>query len=322
MAEEGGDLNAENDLTQIPQKVLEQLSGIVIGKDDVKRILIVTLIAGGHVLIEGLPGTAKTKIARSLARIIGCDFKRIQFTPDMMPADVTGFYLYSPNNDHRFMEGPIFASVVLADELNRTTSRTQAALLEAMQERQVTVEGTTYALPKPFIVIGTQVATGAEGTYPLADVQIDRFMLRASTDYATVEEEIQILSNIDYLDEPDIETVTSGEDIIKLQQQAKEVYVSTENVAYIVSLVNSLRRDPDVLSGPSIRGGIAIFKCSRALALLEGRDFVIPDDIKELVKPALQHRIKIKVEAEMDGVSPADVLERVVQQVPVPKIEA
>ncbi len=314
-------MKLDSDVDQLPQKVLEQLSNVVIGKNDVKRILFVTLIAGGHVLIEGLPGTAKTKIARSLAQIIGCDFKRIQFTPDMMPADVTGFYLYSANNEHRFMEGPIFARVVLADELNRTTARTQAALLEAMQERQVTVEGTTYPLSEPFMVIATQVETGAEGTYPLADVQIDRFMLRAYTDYASVEEEIQIVTNIDYLDKPDINTVASTEDIISLQQQAKNVHVSKENVAYIISMVNRLRRDPDVLSGPSIRGAIALFKCSRALAMLEGRGFVIPDDIKQLAVPALQHRIRIRVEAEMDGVGPGHVLERVMQEVPVPRIE-
>ncbi len=314
-------MNLVNDTTELSQKVLDQLSKVVIGKAHVKRTLLVTLIAGGHLLIEGLPGTAKTKISRNLAQIIGCNFKRIQFTPDMMPADVTGFYLYSANSDPRFMPGPVFASVVLADELNRTTSRTQAALLEAMQERQVTIEGTTFPLPEPFMVIGTQVETGAEGTYPLADVQIDRFMLRTCTGYASVAEEVEILCNIDYLDQPDVDTVASAEIIRRLQQQAKDVHVSQECAFYIASIADTLRNDPDVFSGPSIRGTISLFKCSRAEAMLQGRNFVIPDDIKGLAESALEHRIRIKMEAEMDGVGPHQVMLRVLEQVPVPRVE-
>lgn len=312
----------QNEVAQLPQRILDELSKTVIGKDDVKRVLFVALIAGGHVLVEGLPGTAKTKVAGTLSQIIGCEFKRIQFTPDMMPADVTGFYLYSPSSiEPHFVQGPIFSSVVLADELNRTTPRTQAALLEAMQEHQVTIEGKTYPLGKPFMVIATQVETGAEGTYPLADVQIDRFMLRARSEYPSVEEEIEIVTRIDYLDEPDIAPVASAGEIVGLQREAQKVYVSAENAAYMVAIVNALRRDPDVLSGPSSRGTIALYKGSRALALLEGRDFVIPDDTKELVLPALEHRIKVKPEAEMDEVAPRHIIERVMREVPVPRME-
>jgi MoxR-like ATPase len=277
------------------------------------------LIAGGHVLIEGLTGTAKTKLARSFAEVVGGKFKRIQFTPDMMPADVTGFYAYSLTSEPRFIEGPIFANIVLADELNRTTPRTQSALLEAMQEYQVTIEKKTYLLDKPFMVIATQVQSGAEGTYPLTDVQIDRFMLRIWSEYATKEEEKQIIGNIDQIDEPNIRPVTTLDEIKGLQELARSVHVSPQIVDYTVSIVDYLRSDPDVLSGPSIRAGIALFKCSRVLALLDERDFVIPDDIKHLVLVAVEHRIKVKPEAEMDDVTPRVILERALERIPVPK---
>ena len=322
MAEEGGRLNENNDIIKLPHRILEELSKVIIGKDEVKRILILALIAGGHVLIEGLPGTAKTKLASSISRITGCEFKRIQFTPDMMPADITGFFLYSPSSEPRFITGPIFTNMVLADELNRTTPRTQSALLEAMQESQVTIERRTYDLPRPFMVIATQIESGAEGTYPLTDVQVDRFMLRARTQYASAAEEKLIVSKIDYLDEPDIVAVADAVNILKLQKRVKDVYVAEGIIEYIVSIVDKLRQDPDVLSAPSSRAAIALFKCARALALLEQRDFVIPDDVKQLVGPAIEHRIKIKPEAEMDGISSKDIIGRVMEQIPVPRIEA
>lgn len=315
-------MKQDKSIIQLPHSILEELSKVVIGKDEVKRILILALIAGGHVIIEGLPGTAKTKLASSIARMIGGEFKRIQFTPDMMPSDITGFFMYSPNNEPRFIEGPIFANVVLADELNRTTPRTQAALLEAMQEYQVTIERNTYTLPRPFMVIATQMHFGSEGTYPLTDVQTDRFILRARTQYASMDEERQIVANIDYLDEPDITVIAKADNIRKLQRQVKDVHVANEIVEYIVSVVDRVRQDPDVLSGPSSRAGIALFKCARASALLEGRDFVIPDDVKQLFLPAMEHRVRIKPEAEMDDISPKDVVERAMEQIPVPRIEA
>lgn len=315
-------MNADSDVIKLPHRILGELGKSVIGKDEVKRIIILALIAGGHVLIEGLPGTAKTKLASSIARITGCEFKRIQFTPDMMPADITGFFLYSPNNEPRFITGPIFTNLVLADELNRTTPRTQSALLEAMQEHQVTIEKRTHDLPKPFMVIATQVESGSEGTYPLTDVQVDRFMLRACTRHASIAEEKLIVTNIDQLDEPNICAVANSANIIKLQQRVKEVYVAEGIIEYIVSIVDKLRQDPDVLLSPSSRASIALFKCARALAMLELRDFVIPDDVKQLVGPAIEHRIKIKPEAEMDGILAKDIIERAIEQIPVPKMEA
>ena len=279
------------------------------------------LIAGGHILIEGFPGTAKTKLAKSFATAIGGEFKRIQFTPDMMPADITGFYLYTPDGNSRFVEGAIFANILLADELNRTTPRTQSALLEAMQEYQVTVERKTYPLPKPFMVIATQVLAGGEGTYPLTNVQIDRFLLRVFSGYSTKEEEKRMISEIDRIDEPSISHITSLEEIVAAQEQAKQVYVSPDIVEYIASIIVSLRNSPDILSGPSSRATIALYKCSRVLAMLDGREFVIPDDIKHLTFLALEHRVRIKAESEMDDITPSMVLEKTLKQVPVPKLE-
>lgn len=308
--------------TQLPKKILEELSQAVVGKEHIKEAVVLALIAGGHVLIEGLPGTAKTTLVRTFAQIVGCEFKRIQCTPDIMPADITGFYLYSPNSGQpRFIQGPIFAQIILADELNRTTPRTQAALLEAMQEGQVTIERTTYPLARPYIVIATQQAYGGEGTYPLTDVQVDRFMLSVWSDYASAEEEKQVIARIDYFDQPDIKKSATPEEIIKLQESAKHVHVPDSVVDYTVTLLRKIRGDSDVMFGPSLRSGIALYKCSRALALVEGRDFVIPDDIKHLAIAAIQHRIRVKPEAEMEGVTPKAVINRVLEQVPVPRLD-
>ena len=303
------------------EKIKGEVSKAIIGKGGIEEALVLALIAGGHVLIEGLPGTAKTKLARSFAEAIGGKFKRIQFTPDMLPGDITGFYAYSTSGDSRFVEGPIFANVVLADELNRTTPRTQSALLEAMQEYQVTIERTTYSLEKPFMVIATQVQSGAEGTYPLTDVQMDRFLLRVLSQYSSKEEEKRIITNIDQIDEPDINAVTTPVEIKESQALAKQVHVSPDIVEYVTSIVECLRSDPDVLTGPSIRSSIALYKCSRVLAMLDGRDFVIPDDIRHLVPLTVEHRIRVKSEAEMDDVTPRIILERALEQVPVPKLK-
>ena len=220
------------------------------------------------------------------------------------------------------MPGPIFANVVLADELNRTTPRTQSAMLEVMQERQVTIERTTHLLAGPFMVIATQVHSGAEGTYPLAGVQVDRFLLRLASEYASKEDEKRMLAEIDRIDQTDIKAAASPAEILELQQLAKKTYVSPEVVDYVASLVQAVRSDPDVLPGVSSRAGIALYKCSRAAAALDGRDFVIPDDVKRLAPAATGHRIRIKAEAEMDGVTSSMVLDRVMGQVPVPKIKA
>jgi MoxR-like ATPase len=278
------------------------------------------LVAGGHVLVEGAPGTAKTKLARTFSRAIGGSFKRIQFTPDMLPADITGFYLYSPTGNSNFIEGPIFANVILADELNRTTPRTQSALLEAMQEHQVTIERQTYPLQSPFMVIATQVAFGGEGTYPLTDVQVDRFLLRINSVYPSPDEEIQVIENIDRIDGSEVAVVTSPLEILQARESAKQVHVSTGVSRYIVSIIDALRSDPDILWGPSPRASISLYKCARVAALFDGRDFVIPDDVKGLAYSAVEHRIRVKPEAEMDDITPADIIRRALDKIAVPKL--
>jgi MoxR-like ATPase len=238
----------------------------------------------------------------------------------MMPADITGFYVYSPDGASRFVEGPIFADIVLADELNRTTPRTQAALLEAMQEHQVTIEGKSYELGRLFMVIATQVPTGGEGTYPLTDVQVDRFLLMVRSEYPTKEEEKEIVNQIDRIDESSVRVITSLREVLLLQGLAKSVHVSPDIVEYTTTLVSSLRADPDVSWGPSVRASIALYKCARVLALLDGRNYVIPDDIKTLAFNAIEHRMRVKPEAEMDDITPHIIIERVLDKVPVPKL--
>lgn len=311
-----------NRIADTYQRILSEVSKAVIGKGEVKEALMIALVAEGHVLIEGWPGSAKTTLAKAFAQVIGGEFGRIQFTPDMMPADVTGFYLHSLSGQTpSFVPGPIFANVVLADELNRTTPRTQSAMLEVMQEHQVTIERTTHLLAGPFMVIATQVHSGSEGTYPLTGVQVDRFLLRMASQYASKEDEKRILSEIDRIDKPDIKAVTTPGEIAEIQKLAKTTYVSPDIVEYIASIMQAVRTDADVMPGVSSRAGIALYKCSRVAATLDGRDFVIPDDVKRLVSPAVEHRIAVKAEAEMDGVTPRMILDRVLAQVPVPKIK-
>jgi MoxR-like ATPase len=311
--------NVKNSLS-VPNKILDEISKVVVGKQDIKEMLLVTLLSEGHILVEGLPGTAKTLLAKTFAQVINGEFKRIQFTADMLPADVTGFNIYSPDGRSRFISGPLFANIVLADELNRTTPRTQAALIEAMQEKQVTVEGATHPLSDPFMVIASQLPYGSEGTYPLTEVQSDRFMFRVWSDYLSKMDEKQVISMVDYIEEPNIEAVASPKDILQLQQAVKKVHVSDEVSDYIVSLIRAAREDPDVRAGPSTRAGIAFFKGSRAVALLQGRDYVLPDDVKTLAFPALVHRIFVKPEAEMEDITAKMVIDRVLSTVPVPKI--
>ncbi len=313
-------LTTERDKGQeILRNVTAEVSKVVIGKEETKELLLVALLSQGHVLLEGLPGTAKTTLGRTFAQVIGGTFKRIQGTPDMLPADILGFYLYRPEGGSSFMPGPIFANVILADELNRTTPRTQAALLEAMQEQQVTIERETHQLEPPFIVIASQIPYGGAGTSPLTDVQSDRFMFRVWSGFPTSQEEDQILRDIDQISEPNVSSVATLADILQLQREVKKVHIADSLRGYIVTIVDRLRHHSDVLLGPSPRAGISLFRGSRALAFIQGRDFVIPDDVKQLLIPALYHRVKITAEAEMEDVTPEAVINQVANEVPVPK---
>ena len=301
--------------------ILAEVSKVVIGKDDIKELLLVALLSKGHVLIEGTPGTAKTTTARTFARTIGGEFKRVQGTPDMLPSDILGFFFYRTDGSSTLIPGPIFANVLLADELNRTTPRTQSALLEAMQENQVTIERETHPLEQPFIVIGSQIPFGGPGTSPLSDVQKDRFMFRIWSGILNKEEEDLVLKNIDAISEPDISAVTTPQEIIGFQQEVKKVYVSNGIRRYILEIIDRLRNHQDIQVGPSTRAGIALLTGSRSLAFIHGREFVIPDDVKALIIPTLCHRLQMIAEAEMEDISPESIIKEVSSVVPVPKMD-
>ncbi len=306
-------------LSNAVSNVFKEVSKVVYGREYVARLIMAALLSEGHVLIEGMPGTAKTLIARAFAKAISSSFKRIQFTSDTLPSDIVGFYLYTVTGKGELVKGPIFTNILLADELNRGPPRTQAALLEAMQDRTVTIEGETMDLPRPFLVIATQMPYGSAGTYPLPDVQLDRFMFRVWSGYNPRDVEENVVKNIDYIDELPVEEVIDTKTLLKAIEMVKKVTVSDEVVGYMIDVVERVRADENVLVGPSTRGVISLYKGARALAFLEGREYVIPDDVKALLHPALDHRVRVRAEAVVEGVKPETVVERAIGEVPVPK---
>ena len=299
--------------------VIENVERVIIGKRDAIELIMVSLLCEGHVLLEDVPGSGKTMLARSVAISLGSSFKRLQCTPDLLPNDVTGVSVFNQKtNEFEFRQGPIFVNVLLADEINRATPRTQSALLEAMQEQQVTVDGVTRGLPRPFLVMATQNPIEYEGTFPLPEAQLDRFMMRLALGYPTQSDERQILLNL-WREHPitQLEKVVDGSELLDLQERVWDVHVDETLQEYVVSLVNATREHPDLALGVSPRGSLALFKTSQALAAVRGREHVIPDDIKYLVPVTLPHRLIIKPEAELRGRSTSGILYDILENTPL-----
>ena len=302
--------------------MLHRVGSVVIGKTDALRLVLAGILAGGHVLLQDLPGLGKTLAARSMAQALGIEFTRAQFTPDLLPADLTGSFIYNQRiGDFEFREGPLFTGLLLADEINRTPPKTQAALLEAMQERQVTVEGRTFELPPPFHVLATANPVEYEGTYPLPEAQLDRFLLCVAFGYPTAKEEYDVLhSRIARRQEMVVlDPVTDAAGLLEMQAAVEEVEVDRSVSEYCIALVTATRTHRDVLIGASPRGSLALMLCARALALISGRDFVLPEDVKAIAPAALAHRVTVKPELWMAQESGPRVVDAVLSEVPTPR---
>ncbi|HPC38365.1 MAG TPA: MoxR family ATPase [Exilispira sp.] len=303
------------------EQILSELSKAIVGKKEIIEMLLATFLAGGHVLFEDYPGLGKTLIARSLASVLGLEFKRIQFTPDLLPQDITGTFVYDKDKkEFIFRAGPIFTQILLADEINRASARTQSALLEAMQENQVTVEGQTMHLKKPFLVIATQNPIEYEGTFPLPEAELDRFAVKLSVNYPTIEEEQRILQlrKERRQDEVNLSKVLNEDEFLSMQKAIEDVYVDESIEKYIVSIIFATRQDSNINVGASPRGSLMLYKIARAYAAICGRDYVIPDDIKKFINPVLSHRIMLDPSLWLKKNAAIDVLERITRTVPVP----
>ena len=308
----------------IAERIIGNVEKVIIGKEREVRLALVALLCQGHVLIEDVPGVGKTILARSLAVSTGCNFRRIQFTPDLLPSDVTGVSIYNQKTgDFEFRPGPIVAQVVLADEINRATPKTQSSLLEAMEERQVTADGVTHQMPEPFIVLATQNPIEYEGTFPLPEAQLDRFLLRIHLGYPSMTDEVLIMEGQQRQHPIEaLEPVTSPAEILSMQRAVKDIYVDPLIKQYIVSVVDATRKHGSVYLGASPRGSLAIYRTCQARALLDGRDFVLPDDVKELAYAALGHRIIIAPAARVKNATAREVVEQSLERVPVPGARA
>jgi MoxR-like ATPase len=301
------------------EKVAASVERVIVGKHHEVRLALVALLCQGHLLIEDVPGTGKTVLAKAIARSLGCSFRRIQFTPDLLPTDVTGLSIYNQKDrEFEFRAGPIMSQIVLADEINRATPKTQSALLECMEERHMTIDGVTYPMPDPFLVIATQNPIEYEGTFALPEAQLDRFMIRLRLGYPQPLEEIVILDEqkrAHPLEE--VQQVVGVDELREMQSGVREIYVDSSISDYIVRLVNATRTHPDVYLGASPRGSLALYRAGQAFAALSGRDYVIPDDIKALAEPALAHRLIIKTSASIRDVDPGAIIRELLETIPI-----
>ena len=308
------------DAESFGKKLTKNLEKIIVGKSNPLEMIVVGLLGSGHILIEDVPGVGKTVLARSLAKSLGCSFRRMQFTPDMLPSDVTGVTIYNqPKRTFEFRPGPIFAQIVLVDEINRATPKTQAALLEAMEERQVTVDGNTYPLPKPFMVIATENPIEYEGTFPLPEAQLDRFLIKVRLGYPNPLNEVEILDRQQF--QHPIETlspVIDQDELISVMEEIKKVHVSVPIKKYMVEIVNHTRQNTDIYLGASPRGSLALYRTAQVLSALKGRMFVIPDDVKVLAGPVLAHRVIVNPAARLSELSAEQIIDEILEKLPVP----
>ncbi len=310
-----------SEVSSICNKLIEEVSKVVIGKERMLKFVILGILTDGHILFEDYPGLAKTLTAKTFSKAIGCKFSRVQFTPDLLPADITGTYIYNQKSgEFKLIKGPIFTNVLLADEINRAPPKTQAALLEVMQERQATLEGETYRLERPFLVLATQNPVESEGTYPLPEAQIDRFLMKLNVGYPKKEHEKEILSRMKdiSLHDAEVTKILNPHEVIRIQESVKKVFIDDTIQEYIVDIVHRTRNDENVEVGVSPRGSIALFKLSKAHAAIYGRDYVIPDDVKEVVVPAIAHRLVLKPEVRVKGIKPDHIINDMVKNIPVP----
>jgi MoxR-like ATPase len=309
-----------SDVQGFSERVIGNIEKVIVGKRATVELAVVGLLCQGHLLIEDVPGVGKTMLARSLARSLGCSFSRIQFTPDMLPSDVTGVSIFNQvSREFEFRAGPVMAQVVLADEINRATPKTQAALLEAMEERQITVDGVTRPLPRPFMVLATQNPIEYEGTFPLPEAQVDRFLLRLRLGYPSAEDEIRILERQQFHHPVDaLEQVITVEELNRMQEAVKEIFVSAPLKRYIIDLVQQTREHAEVYLGASPRGSLALYRTAQVRAAMVGRDYVLPDDIKALAIPTLAHRVILGPGARLRDLNAQQIVDEIMHAVPVP----
>ncbi len=315
------------DLTAFSEKMealRRQIATVIVGQQPAIDMLLTCILADGHVLLEGVPGTAKTLLAKLVSRLIDASFSRIQFTPDLMPSDVLGTSVYDMRTStFSFHRGPVFANIILADEINRAPAKTQAALFEVMEERQATVDGTTYPMEDVYTIVATQNPVEQEGTYKLPEAQLDRFLMKIVLDYPSEEEELQILSRHDsdnsFTRLEGVQPVITQAELLRMRSLLGKVHVDASILGYIVQIVQQTRHSKAVYLGASPRASVAILRCAKAYALLQGRDFVAPDDVKKVTAPVLRHRLALTAEAEMEGLTPQKVAVRLIEKVEVPK---